>query len=546
MSIRIQELKDKLIPMSQSIQGELNPGVDEGKNVVSKGLLLFRQNLVSNVKVRDEEAYAEVQDVTPVSVELNFSFPLLSKCSCPQSSWCRHQMAAFFVLYNKVGRVSEWIQHWRNHSQPNDSSNSLDELMKKHSSTGVLRKASDLLNERKTRGNTPEEWWQFFETLLKQEDLELFKKQPYLMDVLVQNITKRFMKEAPFEREWKPLYQLFATFFLSIKIDLFLQNRNVELNREQYSMYDFLLGEMEEAVEKLSIHATPFSFDPYLAFLKKETVKMSESPEYSTMMKAEIYRFLWFYLFKQKSWRREEVSRLEAQENEDSTFHHVALLHQYLLLEETEKAKEITEKLGSELVAFSEFWLGKFFLGKRYEIGLFLLKNILSRMPDYIKQLDYYEASRFVRWFIRVLPMDWLVEKDRSLVNELLLSMLPYSFFTYHEYLIGVKAYREWIELQKYMSYSIQEMEGMGLREIVKEDPELALPLYYNGVVDSIEQKNRDSYKQAVRYLKKIRTIYKKLKKTDKWDVYFNHILEKYRRLRAFQEECRKGKLIDA
>ncbi|WP_061808934.1 hypothetical protein [Rossellomorea vietnamensis] len=544
MSIRIQELKDKLLPMSQSIQGELDPNQDESKNVVSKGLLLFRQNLVSNVKVRDDEVSAEVQDVTPVTLELNLLFPLLSKCSCPQDKWCRHQMATFFMLYNKVGRVSEWIQNWRSQSQPaTPEAQSLDDLMKKH---GALKKASDLLTERKTRGNTPEEWWQFFDSLLKKEDLELLERQPYLMDVLVQNITKRFMKEAPFEREWKPLYQLFATFYLSIEIDLFLQKRNVELSREQYSMYDFLLGEMEDAVEKLSIHAMPFSFDPYIAFLKKQTIEMSDSRENSTMMKAEVYRFLWYYLFKQKSWRREEVTRLEEQDKQDPTFFNVALLHQYLLLEDLNKASEVVDELGTELVAYSEFWLRKFFVGKRYEVGFFLVRNILSRMPDHLETLDYYEATRFVRWFVRILPMDWLMEKDSTLVNELLLSMLPYSFFSYNEYLITAKAYREWVELQKYMNYSIGEMEGMGLRDVTKEAPELALPIYYAGVITAIDQKNRDSYKLAVRYMKKIRTIYKKTKKTDKWDVYLTYILEKYKRLRAFQEECRKGKLIDA
>ncbi|WP_064091905.1 SWIM zinc finger family protein [Rossellomorea aquimaris] len=547
MSIRIQELKDKLLPMSQSIQNELDSSADESKNVVSKGLLLFRQNLVSHVKVREEEVTAEVQDVTPVSVELNFSFPLLSKCSCPQTTWCRHQMATFFVLYNKVGRVSVWIQDWRSQStKTGDQSSALENLLKKHGHNGGLRKASDLLNERKTRGNSPEDWWLFFESLLKQEDLELLERQPYLMDVHVQNITKRFMKEAPFEREWKPLYQLFATLFLSIHIDLYLQQRKVDLNREQYSMYDFLLGEMEEAVEKLSIHAMPFSFDPYIAFLKKKTVEMSDSQEQSTLMKAEVYRFLWYYLFKQKSWRKDEVARLEESSEQDSAFYQVALLHQYLLLEDLDKASHVVDNLGTELVTYSEFWLRKFFVGKRYEVGFFLVKNILSRMPDYIGQLDYYEATRFVRWFVRVLPMDWLMEKDRGLVNELLLSMLPYSFFTYNEYLINVKAYREWVELQKYMSYSIQEMDGMGLRDVYKEAPELALPIYYTGVLNAIEQKNRDSYKLAVRYMKKIRTIYKKTKQTDKWDVYLDYILTRYKRLRAFQEECRKGKLIDA
>ncbi|BCB05897.1 SWIM zinc finger family protein [Bacillus sp. KH172YL63] len=547
MSIRIQELKDKLLPMSQSIQGELDPNQDAGKNVVSKGLLLFRQNLVSNVKVRDEEVTAEVQDVTPVSIELNLSFPLLSKCSCPSNGWCRHQMATFFVLYNKVGRVSEWIQDWRSRSQASAGEpKSLDDLLKKHGGSGALRKASDLLNERKTRGNTPEEWWQFFESLLRQEDMDLLERQPYLMDVLVQNMTKRFMKEAPFEREWKPLYQLFATFFLSIEIDTRLQEQNVELSREQYSMYDFLLGEMEDAVEKLSIHAMPFSFDPFIAFLKTKTVDMSDSAENSTMMKAEVYRFLWYYLFKQKSWRKDEIARLEAQANEDETFHHVALLHQYLLLEDLEKADAVVDQLGSELVPFSEFWLRKFFSGKRYEVGFFLVRHLLSRLPAHVEGLDYYEATRFVRWFVRILPMDWLMEKDSGLVNELLLSMLPYSFFSYNEYLINAKAYREWVELQRYMSYSIREMDGMGLRDVTKEAPELALPIYYTGVMEAIEQKNRDSYKLAVRYMKKIRTIYKKTKSIDKWDAYLSYILEKYKRLRAFQEECRKGKLIDA
>jgi uncharacterized Zn finger protein len=536
--------------MSRSIQGELNPGTDEGRNIVSKGLLLFRQNLVSNVKVREEEASADVQDVTPVSVRLDLQFPLLSKCSCPYSGWCRHQMAAFFMIYNKVARVSEWIQDWRSQeSSPasvTDDKSSLDDLLKKHSSTGALRKASDLLQERKTRGDTPDEWWQFFETLLQKDDLQLLERQPYLMDVIIQNIYKRFRKEAPFEREWKPLYQLFATFFLTLKVDLFIQKRGLELNREQYALFDYLLDEMEDAVEKLSVHAMPFSFDPFIAFLKEKSAGMSEDPAHSTTIKSEVYRFIWYYLFKQKAWRRDEVKRLEASESLDDPFIQIALLHQYLLLDDLEKAEEMVERIGTELVVYSEFWLVKFVLSKRYEALLLLLKAILKRLPSHIEEREHYEASSFVRWFVRKLPTEWLMERDPAFLRELLLSMLPFSYYSYTEFLLNSKSYREWVELQKYMGYSIPEMENMGLPQVYKESPELALPLYYNGVTDAIEQKNRDSYKYAVRYMKKIRTIYKKLKQTDKWDAYLEYTLEKYKRLRAFQEECRKGKLIDA
>jgi hypothetical protein len=550
MAIRIEELKDKLIPMSRAIQGELNPGTDEGRNIVSKGLLLFRQNLVSNVKVRDEEASADVQDVTPVSVQLDLQFPLLSKCSCPYSGWCRHQMATFFMIYNKVARVSEWIQDWRSQeSSPNTDENkpsSLDELLKKHTHSGALRKASELLQERKTRGNTPDEWWQFFESLLKKEDLQLLERQPYLMDVIIQNIYKRFSKEAPFEREWKPLFQLFATFFLTLEVDVFLQERNIELSREQYALFDFLLDEMEDAVEKLSVHAMPFSFDPFIAFLKEKSAEMSEDQEHSSEIKAEVYRFLWYYLFKQKAWRRKEVERLESSPSQDDPFIKIALLHQYLLLEDLDKAEETMERIGTELVTYSEFWLVKFVLSKRYEGLLLLLKAILVRLPSYIEEKSHYEASSFVRWFVRKLPTEWLMERDPAFLRELLLSMLPFSYYSYSEFLLSSKSHREWVELQKYMGYSVAEMENMGLSQVYKESPELALPVYYNGVIDMIEQKNRDSYKYAVRYMKKIRTIYKKLKQTDKWDDYLPYILEKYKRLRAFQEECRKGKLIDA
>lgn len=550
MAIRIEELKDKLIPMSRAIQGELNPGTDEGRNIVSKGLLLFRQNLVSNVKVRDEEASADVQDVTPVSVRLDLQFPLLSKCSCPYSGWCRHQMATFFMIYNKVARVSEWIQDWRSQeSSPDTDENkpsSLDELLKKHTSSGALRKASELLEERKTRGNTPDEWWQFFESLLKKEDLQLLERQPYLMDVIIQNIYKRFNKEAPFEREWKPLYQLFATFFLTLEVDVFLQEREIELSREQYALFDFLLDEMEDAVEKLSVHAMPFSFDPFIAYLKEKSAEMSEDPKHSTEIKAEVYRFIWYYLFKQKAWRRQEVGRLESSLSQDDPFIKIALLHQYLLLEDLDKAEETVERIGTELVSYSEFWLVKFVLSKRYEGLLLLLKAILVRLPSYIEEKSHYEASSFVRWFVRKLPTEWLMERDPVFLRELLLAMLPFSYYSYSEFLLSSKSHREWVELQKYMGYSVGEMENMGLSQVYKESPELALPVYYNGVIDMIEQKNRDSYKYAVRYMKKIRTIYKKLKQTDKWDDYLPYILEKYKRLRAFQEECRKGKLIDA
>lgn len=61
MSIRIEELKEQLYHVSESLEEVLDPKREADRNIVSKGLMLFRQNSVSQVKVRDEEVMAQVR-----------------------------------------------------------------------------------------------------------------------------------------------------------------------------------------------------------------------------------------------------------------------------------------------------------------------------------------------------------------------------------------------------------------------------------------------------------------------------------------------------
>jgi uncharacterized Zn finger protein len=77
-----------------------------------------------------------------------------------------------------------------------------------------------------------------------------------------------------------------------------------------------------------------------------------------------------------------------------------------------------------------------------------------------------------------------------------------------------------------------------------KTDLRLVLPLYHQDAERYILEKNRQSYKQAVRLLKKLAGFYKKLKEQDRWQLYIGQLAERHSRLRAFQEELRRGKLI--
>ena len=58
-----------------------------------------------------------------------------------------------------------------------------------------------------------------------------------------------------------------------------------------------------------------------------------------------------------------------------------------------------------------------------------------------------------------------------------------------------------------------------------------------------IKEKNRHSYRRAVKLFKKMKAGSKKSGKADFWNQYIDTVREKNRRLRALMEEMEKGNL---
>ena len=96
--------------------------------------------------------------------------------------------------------------------------------------------------------------------------------------------------------------------------------------------------------------------------------------------------------------------------------------------------------------------------------------------------------------------------------------------------------------------YSGVTLDAIGqdmIKTVVASDPKIILPLYHHAVQQTVSLKNRAAYKQAVRYLKKMRPIYKKMKQENVFQDYLDYISLSTKRLRAFQEELQRSKLID-
>ncbi len=186
------------------------------------------------------------------------------------------------------------------------------------------------------------------------------------------------------------------------------------------------------------------------------------------------------------------------------------------------------EKQHTRMIPFVEFYTKN--------IKAYLLRH---HSQEYKRTNYLYNALQIIRPFSSAT-------KRFDLLERMLRETIPYSLIPYSHYLYEKKEYKKWVELQVAERVNVLFEWPQQTKEIQKENPEVLLPLYHQQVIQLIGGKNRSAYRDAVRYLKKLRTIYKKLKRVPAWESYIAYLSETYKRLRAFQEELRKGKLIDA
>ncbi|KKO54876.1 SWIM zinc finger family protein [Paenibacillus sp. DMB20] len=125
-----------------------------------------------------------------------------------------------------------------------------------------------------------------------------------------------------------------------------------------------------------------------------------------------------------------------------------------------------------------------------------------------------------------------------------LVEMLPYSKDIYQEALLARGEWKRWMDFQLSTGREPLEFRVSVLAPIEKEAPQLLLPFYHQAAERYIAQKNRSSYKAAVKLLKRLSKLYKKLKREDRWDIFITSFASRHSRLRALQEELRRGKLI--
>ena len=537
-------IPDHQAPIFKEAAAKLNTmlksEVEEDARLVQKGLMLYRQGTVHHLKYMVKSIWATVQDVTPVRVYINVADPEESSCTCPANSFCRHRLAAFFQAYGDVSSVSDWVEAWRKPAK--------EQL---NAEKWGLQRAKDLVKKDTRAGHDYESWAasfrESFEEIIKGQG----EPKAYVVPGLFRSYIRRVEVSAPLEAVWKNLYLIAASvhsFNLLTELAGELgHDEESTMDRYYRPLFEDLFNDAEEYVERLAYGTMPFSFDLFLEKLKEETIGLTVPDATVGYDRIDLYRLLWEKLFKNGSWRDAERTRLKNfGDDKRDLIEEIALIHQLVLAKQDGDALKRFTALPVSSLPYMFYWLDGFRVQREWNrMGAFI-EYLVQQLRNYLKLLgDYYACKKFTRYALKLVGTYTREIGRGELYDRALAQAMPYSFYEYEDSLFEKEQYEQWGELQSYFGFEYNSISSERIKVLQKAAPEVLIPLYHQMIGDLIEMKNRSSYKQAARLLKKLRTVYKKLKRVPEWEEFFGKLLVRTKRLRAFHEECTRSKLIE-
>ncbi|MEH7180616.1 SWIM zinc finger family protein [Neobacillus vireti] len=530
--------------LAEEIKELLHPHATDDVKLVQKGLMLYRQGLVKQLQVWNAQITATVQDVTPCYVKLNFAFLASSQCTCPHEGLCRHQMAVFFAAYSRIGSVADWVAEWR-------------EPMKEKSAVTNwgLQAAKDLIKANGVMKPDYRRWVESFEVSF---DTILNSKKyssPFIIAELFNIFERRIKASAPVEQEWRLLYEMVGIVVSFRKLAVLTEDAGFSeesVRRAYLSVFHNLIEDADELVLKIGVQSLPFDFDEFIMQLKDDVFELLTVSTGLEQERIYLYRLLWTNLFKKKEWREQESVRIHermksAKEWENLNPLMIAGVHISFLQQKDELALDLIDKIEDSLITpYMLHWIDLLSQTKSWKRVGPVVELFASKLKSYLAFLrTYHSCAAFTRSALKAISPYVLENGKIELYERAMLATLPYSYTEYEFLLFERKQFEKWGDLQAFMGWSYYDLPRERVKVIEKEKPEVLLGMLHQSALQEINQKNRSSYKAAVRHLKKLRTLYKKIKRVDDWQYFLNTLMDKTKRLRAFHEECRRSKLIE-
>ncbi|MED1556505.1 hypothetical protein [Bacillus paramycoides] len=528
--------KDEIMMIANEFVQGLDPQQVADQEHVATARHLYRSGVVYNV---DFDGYTLSGTVDAEGSVYSVHIPIRnvaeSYCDCFAPTQCEHMLAVLLSAASSFGQVGDVLTLFKNNTKP---------------SLPPIRTARQVLQSSAFEETDYKSWQSYFENeyeSFKKEQKRLTYKQMYFLMSLFTDFYTKLERKAPRIIAIHELFKLHATLYCFQK--LLEEIQEFEVNKlysyhQPVNVVRLFVDKVESIVRDLKTEAIPAESELILQETARLVHEVFFSTDSYTQERFFIYRHIWGELLRTEEQLLEEEKRIDAKINPLSKT--LASSHLLFLNNEDLLAMELLEKQPASVVSLYFYWLEELLSAMQWDRA----KNWLSFTYKQVKQtILEQENTVFIQDIVRLFVM--MYETYATHTNEqaglemILQELLPYSFANYEQYVLAKKQYRTWAELHLLYGFEAIELLKEPLKDIEKEAPEAALPLYHLAATEAIEERNRKSYRRAVRYLKKLRMLYKRLKRTDEWDAFIIHIANLHSRLRALQEELRRGKLID-
>ncbi|WP_051620961.1 SWIM zinc finger family protein [Paenibacillus sp. UNC451MF] len=490
---------------------------------LSRGFNYFKQQrVVRLVASEDRVIQAWVTGSEEYKVTLHLNHFKSNSCNCPVQTNCKHQAAVMMELADRLGYPASQIVNAKHHLKritpsPETSLNQLPS-MKISGWHDVMKQYTSRVTPSYDLGMYSDALRNQLQTIRK-DSINFSDMDRIFFELHQELFILRKMKEHSAQNSVN-YYTSFALYRLSDKIQDWLQH--------QSALVDFSLHaeRLEETLDYLRQQMLDETNHKYLDF--------------------GLYTALWEHGIAHSPelghWVTQEITELEKQTSDSQSASLLAAkAYLYLYQSKNKKAWETLQESNSLLKAPASLFfpfLNRIMDSHNWdELVDWLIKTANCFYGQKNKELDAYMG--YWKAAISHVP-----EAENHLWTALE-GMLPHSIPIMEDVLYEQRRWKPWLELQIIQGHDPHSHKVSVLQPIEKEAPELLLPFYHQAIEQYVSLKNRHDYKLAVKLLKRLDKVYKKMKQVERWDRFFAGFIERHSRLRALQEEMKKGKLLE-
>jgi hypothetical protein len=523
---------------------------------IKRGFQYFKQDRVTQLTLSTPRTIeAVVIGTEPYRVVMNLDHISSSLCECPVNHSCKHMIAVLLDYTDRQERSVPMLVNARARAELKPISKpSPYRLLGMLDNKGAQLKAKKAeleasLKEQAARvpDRSIAQWHAFFE--LCTSHVPLNTRSIQYVDAALNAIHRVKTKLPPVVEH---LYTLHIHLFLLAKITKKLISPTDYAFSYNGFYTDQSASDLQETIEGCFTSGAVFASDPVnhhlinqtLTFLRTEMLTESHKDRYFL----DTYHGYWHH------WVLPNATDAAPYRDELLQLEHAKL--------------ELGPSLSPSHLMLAQIWMNFYCADDQEAWTLLHAVNKLRLFPSDRSMYFFYQLAQKEQWNRLIV---WLTELSSLLNNrkddlrhylefwelavrylpdtekqmwDTLADMLPYSRVIYEEKLIKEGQWKRWVDFHLSIGSDPLDFRVTELAPFEKNAPEMLLPFYHQAVERYVLNKNRDSYKVAVRLLKRLAKLYKKIKHEERWELYFNAFTGKYSRLRALQEELRKGKLL--